>query len=173
MGGKTDISVATVSSELTDWTFRKLISCVKSVVALKEPSTKRRLCEIFLEKPSPEQFPDYYEIISKPIAINDILRKCRGKLYGDLQEFHDDWKLMFTNAKEFNGEDCWVVEDGKTIKKELDRVLKKNGFCDEGSKPKTPPKPKKKKLRIKLSLKNIKAHEEDSESKQGGEPAQP
>ena len=61
----------------------------------------------------------------------------------------------------------------KTIKKELDRVLKKNGFGDEGAKPKTPPKPKKKKLRIKLSLKAIKTHEEGSESKQGGEPPQP
>mmetsp|Transcript_19225 Transcript_19225/g.43957 ORF Transcript_19225/g.43957 Transcript_19225/m.43957 type:complete len:526 (+) Transcript_19225:332-1909(+) len=150
------VSVAVANSELTDWTFRKLISCAKSVVTLKEPSTKRRLCEIFLEKPSPEQFPDYYEIISKPIAINDILRKCRGKMYANMQEFHDDWNLMFANAKQFNGDDSWVVEDGKTIKKELDRVLKKNGFTDEaGVKPKTPPKAKKK-LRIKLSLKTLK-----------------
>eukprot|EP00536_Pseudo-nitzschia_multiseries_P003669 jgi/Psemu1/323122/estExt_fgenesh1_pg.C_570037 len=156
------VSVAIPNSELTDWTFRKLISSAKAVVNLKEPSTKRRLCEIFLEKPSPEQFPDYYEIIAKPIAINDILRKCRGKLYANLQEFHDDWKLMFANAKQFNGEDSWVVEDGKTIKKELDRVMKKNGFSDEaGVKPKTPPKAKKK-LRIKLSLKTIKANNDSS-----------
>jgi len=152
-------AVTTANSDLTDWAFRKLISCAKTVVALKEPSTKRRLCEIFLEKPSQEQFPDYYELISKPIAINDILRKCRGKLYVNLQEFIDDWKLMFANAKQFNGDDSWVAEDSKTIKKELDRVLKKNGFAEEGAKPKTPPKPKKKKLRIKLSLKSIKMDE--------------
>ena len=156
------VSVAVANSDLTDWTFRKLISCAKSVVNLKDPSTKRRLCDIFLEKPSPEQFPDYYEIIAKPIAINDILRKCRGKMYANLQEFHDDWKLMFANAKQFNGEDSWVVEDGKTIKKELDRVMKKNGFTDEaGVKPKTPPKAKKK-LRIKLSLKTIKPKDGES-----------
>ena len=161
------VSVAVANSELTDWTFRKLISCAKSVVALKEPSTKRRLCEIFLDKPSPEQFPDYYEIISKPIAINDILRKCRGKMYANLQEFHDDWKLMFANAKQFNGEDSWVVEDGKTIKKELDRVMKKNGFTDEaGVKPKTPPKAKKK-LRIKLSLKTLKTKDNSGEGYEG------
>ena len=66
---------------------------------------------------------------------------------------------MFANAKQFNGEDSWVVEDGKTIKKELDRVMKKNGFTDEaGVKPKTPPKAKKK-LRIKLSLKTIKPND--------------
>jgi hypothetical protein len=161
------VSVAIANSELTDWTFRKLISCAKSVVALKEPSTKRRLCEIFLDKPSPEQFPDYYELILKPIAINDILRKCRGKMYGDLQEFHDDWKQMFANAKQFNGADSWVVEDGKTIQKELDRVMKKNGFSDEaGVKPKTPPKAKKK-LRIKLSLKTLKSKNNSGDGKQG------
>lgn len=145
---------STVGSDLTDWTFRKLISCVKSVIALKDPATKRRLSDIFLEKPSPEQFPDYYEIIPKPIAINDILRKCRAKLYTNLHEFRDDWKLMFQNAKTFNGEGSWVVQDGISLQKELERVLKKNAFEDEG--PKAPPVKPKKKLRIKLSLKSLK-----------------
>jgi ATP-dependent helicase STH1/SNF2 len=140
-------------SLLTDWTFRKLISCSKSVVALKDPSTKRRLSELFLEKPDPATFPDYYEIVEKPMAINDILRKCRAKIYSNLQEFNDDWTLMFANAKKFNGEDSWVVEDAKALEKELQRVLKKNGFSSEhipSSKQTT-----KKKLRIKLSLKDI------------------
>jgi hypothetical protein len=178
---------AVAGSELTDWTFRKLISCSKSVVALKDPSTKRRLSEIFLEKPSPEQYPDYYEAIEKPIAINDILRKCRSKLYVDMQEFRDDWKIMFANAKKFNGEGSWVVEDGKTLEKELDRVLKKNGYNEEPSKQKpaatkqSPPKPikasplkqnspkpipPKKKLRIKLSLKTLKKKASDVQNDQ-------
>lgn len=115
-------------SLLTDWTFRKLISCSKSVVALKDPVTKRRLSDIFLEKPDPATFPDYYEIIEKPISINDILRKCRAKLYSNLQEFNDDWALMFANAKKFNGDPSWVVDDAAALDKELQRVLKKNGF---------------------------------------------
>lgn len=150
--------VAVPGSELTDWTFRKLISCTKSVIALKDPSTKRRFCEVFMEKPSPEQFPDYYELIQKPMAINDILRKCRMKVYKDMQEFREDWKIMFGNAAKFNGEDSWVVNDGKALGKELDRVLKKNGFHEDSPKQKpSPPKAPKKKLRIKLSLKTLKA----------------
>lgn len=141
------------SSLLTDWTFRKLISCSKSVVALKDPSTKRRLSDVFLEKPDPAAFPDYYEIIEKPIAINDILRKCRAKMYNNIPEFRADWKLMFANAVKFNGEDSWVVEDAKALEKELERVLKKNGFTDDQ---KPPTSKKKKKLRIKLSLKDLK-----------------
>ena len=133
---KSPVAAAPVAEEaparsdslLTDWTFRKLISCSKSVVALKDPATKRRLSDIFLEKPDPATFPDYYEIIEKPIAINDILRKCRAKLYSNLQEFNDDWALMFANAKKFNGEPSWVVDDAAALDKELQRVLKKNGF---------------------------------------------
>lgn len=145
-------SPASVSTVLTDWTFRKLISCSKSVVALKDPSTKRRISDIFLEKPDPATFPDYYEIIEKPIAINDILRKCRAKLYVNLQEFKTDWQLMFSNARKFNGEDSWVVEDAKALEKELERVLKKNGFSEEH----VPTSKKTTKLRIKLSLKGQK-----------------
>lgn len=150
---------ASVSTSLTDWTFRKLISCSKTVVALKDPSTKRRLSDLFLEKPDPATFPDYYEIIERPIAINDILRKCRAKLYSNLREFRDDWNLMFANARKFNGEDSWVVKDAQALEKELERVLKKNGFSDTS----VPTSKKKKKFRIKLSLKDVKPMSSDGD----------
>jgi hypothetical protein len=136
---------------MTEWTFRKLISTTKAVIALKDPTTKRRFSEIFLEKPCAQTYPDYYIVIERPIAINDILRKCRGHLYGDVQEFRDDWKLLFANARKFNGDDSWVAVDAGALEKELERVLKKSGF-DEA-----PPPPKRKPLRIKLSLKKFKA----------------
>ena len=140
---------------LTDWTYRKLISCSKTVVTLKDPSTKRRLAEIFLDKPDPAAFPDYYEIIERPVAINDILRKCRNHMYRSIPEFRDDWKLMFDNAKQFNGEDSWVVADAQALEKELERILKKSGFVDDSRPPisKATQETKKKTLRIKLSLK--------------------
>jgi superfamily II DNA/RNA helicase len=144
---------------MTEWTFRKLISTTKSVIALKDPTTKRRFSEIFLEKPCSQTYPDYYSVIERPIAINDILRKCRGHLYGDVQEFRDDWKLLFANAKKFNGEDSWVAVDAGALEKGFERVMKKSGF-DEA-----PPPPKRKPLRIKLSLKKIKADADAQEEK--------
>jgi ATP-dependent helicase STH1/SNF2 len=143
-------TMADGTSALTDWTYRKLISCSKTVIALKDPASKRRLADIFIEKPDPATFPDYYEIIDRPIAISDILRKCRNKLYASIPDFKDDWRLMFANAKKFNGEDSWVVQDASALEKELERSLKKNGFVDDQ---KPPTCKEKKKLRIKLSLK--------------------
>jgi hypothetical protein len=147
--------VAKAPGTMTEWTFRKLISTTKSVIALKDPSTKRRLSEIFLEKPCAQTYPDYYEVIERPIAINDILRKCRGHLYGDVQEFREDWKLLFANAKKFNGEESWVTTDAKALERELERLMKKSGFDEP------PPPPKRKPLRIKLSLKSLKTSGEE------------
>lgn len=168
------VEAPNIESDLTDWTFRKLISCSKTVVTLKDPATKRRLSELFLEKPPPQQFPDYYEMIEKPIAINDILRKCRAKLYTSIQEFRDDWKLMVSNAIKFNGEGSWVAEDALALEKELERVLKRNGFSEDNVP--TSKKSKKKKLRIKLSLKGATQQNSQTEggiaSAPGSEPEQ-
>jgi Bromodomain len=149
------------------------------VVALKEPGTKRRLADLFLEKPAPQQFPDYYELIDKPIAINDILRKCRGKMYTHFFEYRDDWKLMIANAVKFNGEGSWVVKDILALEKELDRVLKKNGFTEEALPSPGKKKSPKKKLRIKLSLRaSVKSSEvegegDEEDEEEGEEPPPP
>lgn len=145
---------STPRGTLTEWTFRKLINTCRSVIALKDPVTKRRLSDVFLEKPCANTYPDYYQIIEKPIAINDILRKCRGHLYASLQEFWDDWKVLFANARKYNGDGSWVVKDAESLQKELERVMKKNGFDDN-----PPPPPKRKPLRIKLSLKTLKSNQ--------------
>mmetsp|Transcript_8308 Transcript_8308/g.12055 ORF Transcript_8308/g.12055 Transcript_8308/m.12055 type:complete len:1428 (+) Transcript_8308:66-4349(+) len=136
---------------MTEWTFRKLTSICKAVIALKDPATKRKLSEIFIDKPDANAYPDYYKIIERPIAINDILRKCRGQLYATLSEFWDDWKVLFANAKAYNGAGSWVANDAEELQRELERVMKKNGFEEP------PPPPKRKPLRIKLSLKAVKA----------------
>ena len=55
---------------MTEWTFRKLISATKSVIALKDPTTKRRFSEIFLEKPCAQTYPDYSIKSSKGLLLS-------------------------------------------------------------------------------------------------------
>merc|ERR1711935_979003 len=79
---------------------------------------------------------------------------------------------MVINATQFNGDGSWVVEDGKALVRELERILKKNGLNDEmvPSKARSPPpKPPKKKLRIKLSLKKIQT--KDASTEDASDPA--
>ena len=98
-----------------------------SVKNLKEKGSKRQICELFLEKPCPETYADYYEFIENPIAISDIESKCQDKSYSNAKEFVDDWTLMFSNARMYNEEGSWVHEDADTLEAHLKKVLKQYG----------------------------------------------
>merc|ERR1719223_2094356 len=126
----------------------KLINTTKAIIYYKEAQTKRRLAEVFLERPSPQMYPDYYQIIKEPIGMNDILRKCRARLFTEVKQWFDDWRQLFKNARTYNPEGSWVVNDANTLEKE-DRITGKNGLA--AMLPQPAPKP----LRIKLSLKRL------------------
>jgi ATP-dependent helicase STH1/SNF2 len=142
-----------VSAAMND----RLISITRSLIYFKDKSTKRKLSEIFLEKPCPQTYPDYYQVIDKPIGINDILRKCRAKLYATLNDFRDDWNTLFKNALTYNGEGSWIVIDAEALRVELDRLLDKNALSMNAAESKKP-------VRIKLSLKKSKKKKESNVS---------
>ena len=133
--------------ELPEEMIKKLINITKGIIYLKDKATKRKLSDIFLEKPCKVTYPDYYNVIDCPIGMNDILRKVRGKGYSTLSEYFHDWQTLFNNAKAYNEDDSWVVIDAGTLEAELDRLLEKNSLLEKKAKP----------LRIKLSLKGIRS----------------
>lgn len=141
------------NGEVSNAMYDKLLSITRSIIYLKEKGTKRKLSDIFLEKPCPQTYPDYYQLIDKPIGMNDILRKCRAKLYSSANDFRDDWNTIFKNALTYNGEGSWIVNDSGVIKAELDRLMEKNALDDSvnndlGASVTESKKP----VRIKLSL---------------------
>ena len=146
-----------VASPLPEETLNRLISITKSIIAIREDKTKRRRSDIYREKPSQDEYPDYYRMINNPIGINDIMKKCKSKQYSLVKEFEADWTLMFENAKKFNGETSWIYADAKILDAELQRLLEKNKLLEKEEKESTAkPIPKKRKLKLKLSLKKRK-----------------
>ena len=137
----------------------RLVSICRSLIYYKEKGTNRKMAEIFLEKPCPTTYPDYYQLIDKPIGMNDILRKCRANLYANIKEFSDDWNTLFNNASTYNGEGSWVAVDANTLRDEFNRIMDKNTTKSESpqktgsAKKQASAKKAKKPLRIKLSLK--------------------
>lgn len=132
----------------------RLISITKCAIALKEPGTKRRLSDVFRERPCKKTYPDYYEAIDHPIAINDIMRNCRACNYSSVNAFLHDWALMFANAKKYNGKNSWIAIDASALADELQRLLNNNNITPvEQDLPR-------KKLRIKLSLKKLRNNKE-------------
>jgi hypothetical protein len=47
--------------------------------------------------------PDYFTIIHHPMDISTIEKKLKSSSYKNIDEFIDDFSLMFKNCYEYNG----------------------------------------------------------------------
>lgn len=57
-----------------------------------------------------EEFPDYTEVISRPMDFGTILKKLLSAGYPTLLNFHADVNLTFENAMKYNSKDSKVHE---------------------------------------------------------------
>lgn len=64
------------------------------------------ICYPFLQLIDPERdgAPDYYQFVSKPMALVEVKRKLSEDKYKTIQEFKDDIELIWSNAKAYNGD---------------------------------------------------------------------
>jgi len=120
---------------------KKLTTICKAIIALKDAETKRRLSDLFLEKPDRTVYPDYYTIIDRPIGINDIVKALKKGEYFKTREFYNDWQVLVANALKFNGPDSWVTTDVQKLGEELDRQLEKHQIIPEEEEQAAPPAP--------------------------------
>lgn len=74
------------------------MQAIWQIVRAATDDAGRVLSALFMELPSAEDYPDYYEIISNPICMAQIKRKK----YNTPQEFKQDFVKMSENAKEYN-----------------------------------------------------------------------
>ncbi|KAI8074856.1 hypothetical protein BC940DRAFT_286793 [Gongronella butleri] len=71
----------------------------------------------FRELPPKDEFPDYYQTIHKPIALDGIQTKIKNKTYHSFQDMKDDLRQMINNAKRYNIEETQVYQDAVILKK--------------------------------------------------------
>ncbi|KAG0206411.1 hypothetical protein BGX28_002127 [Mortierella sp. GBA30] len=102
---------------------RQILGTIKN----HEDKTARQMAELFLELPSEEEYPDYYEEISKPIAIDNIEEKISQGAYQTLEAFEKDVNLMFENAKQYNAEGSDVYLDAVELQQLFWKTIGKNG----------------------------------------------
>jgi len=89
--------------------------CFKAVVSCEEPDTGRKRCELFREIPDRREYPDYYQLIEKPIALSTLRKRINAGTYKTVTEFQDDFRLMFNNARQYNQEGSWVYNDAEDM----------------------------------------------------------
>ncbi|CAE6467441.1 unnamed protein product [Rhizoctonia solani] len=96
--------------------------CHQTVMALTGPDGHQR-CELFKDLPDRKIYPDYYEIIPKPIAMSHMRKRASSGYYRTVAQYRDDWRLMFNNARTYNQEDSWVYQDANEMQKVFEEVF--------------------------------------------------
>ena len=99
------------------------------------------ICGPFLSLPSKKLYPDYYEDIEHPIALEQIRQKVIKRKYRTMAQVEEDVVLMCNNAREYNVEGSQIFRDATTImrfarQKSHDFNFERNAhfyivFCDE------------------------------------------
>ncbi|KAF9958085.1 hypothetical protein BGZ70_009312 [Mortierella alpina] len=102
---------------------RRVLDTIKT----HEDKDGRQMAELFMELPSEEDYPDYYEEIKNPIAIDNIEDKINREAYQTLEAFEKDVNLMFENAKLYNAEGSDVYLDAEELQHLFWKTIGKNG----------------------------------------------
>lgn len=82
-----------------------------NIVVKYTDSDSRVLSEPFMKLPSRHKYPDYYELIKKPIDIKRILAKVEECKYADMDELEKDFMQLCKNAQTYNEEASLIYED--------------------------------------------------------------
>ncbi|XP_027556268.1 protein polybromo-1 isoform X13 [Pipra filicauda] len=98
-----------------------------AVLEAREPGTGRRLCDLFMVKPSKKDYPDYYKIILEPMDLKMIEHNIRNDKYAAEEAMIEDMKLMFRNARHYNEEGSQVYNDAHMLEKILKEKRKELG----------------------------------------------
>ncbi|UJR20847.1 hypothetical protein I4U23_023957 [Adineta vaga] len=93
----------------------------------------------FLELPSAEEYPDYYETIEHPIDMSMIKDKIDKGTYKREQDIIDDLNRMFNNAKVYNVDESYIFKYAARLEQAL--AIKFKGMIVKKEKP-TPQLPR-------------------------------
>uniref|UniRef100_A0A672IFE6 Protein polybromo-1 n=1 Tax=Salarias fasciatus TaxID=181472 RepID=A0A672IFE6_SALFA len=105
----------------------RMKSLYAAVTDAREANTNRRLCELFMVKPSKKDYPDYYNVILEPMDLKTIEHNIRNERYATEEALMEDMRLMFRNARHYNEEGSQVYNDADILEKILKDKRKELG----------------------------------------------
>ncbi|XP_067123626.1 protein polybromo-1 isoform X3 [Centruroides vittatus] len=77
----------------------------------------RKLSTIFMKLPSKTEYPDYYEVIKRPLDMDRIGNRMKTGQYDSLEDMLSDFVLMFDNACKYNEPDSQIYKDALTLQR--------------------------------------------------------
>jgi len=91
-----------------------------------------------MEIPSQEDFPEYHEVIKRPISFQSVLDKVGHRRFRNFQHFYQDVQLIFANAKQYNEESSVIYKAAEATEAELNRIVEEEGHLAPASPPPAP-----------------------------------
>ncbi|KAI8643546.1 SNF2 family N-terminal domain-containing protein [Parasitella parasitica] len=107
-----------VREQLTE-IFEACYKAVEDSIEFEGEDFYRQRCELFMDLVDKKEYPEYYTLIKNPISMNMIKERIHSFYYENVQEFKNDFHVMFENACIFNEEDSIVYKDAT----EMERIL--------------------------------------------------
>ncbi|GLH16320.1 ATP-dependent helicase brm, partial [Gryllus bimaculatus] len=95
---------------------QKLRMLYDTIRDYKDPK-QRQLSLIFMKLPSKIEYPDYYEVIKRPIVLENIAQKLKAGQYESLDDMVSDFVLMFDNACKYNEPDSQIYKDALMLQR--------------------------------------------------------
>jgi len=89
---------------------------------------KLDMSKLFHKPVKKKEYPDYYNIVEKPIDLGEIKNRTKRNEYKNREQFLEDLRLMAKNSVLYNGETHEVT---KNVYKILETVEKKLEICKE------------------------------------------
>uniref|UniRef100_A0A915DFK5 Protein polybromo-1 n=1 Tax=Ditylenchus dipsaci TaxID=166011 RepID=A0A915DFK5_9BILA len=100
---------------------QQMHSLLDALITFRDSSQDGRvLSEAFMKLPSRAEYPEYYDVIRKPMDLARVRSKLQPtNQYDSLKALVADLNLVFDNACKFNEPDSQIYKDALTLQKEL------------------------------------------------------
>ncbi|XP_060093391.1 probable global transcription activator SNF2L2 isoform X2 [Heteronotia binoei] len=109
---------------------KQMNAIIDTVINYKD-SSGRQLSEVFIQLPSRKEYPEYYELIRKPVDFKKIKERIRNHKYRSLGDLEKDVNLLCLNAQTFNLEGSQIYEDSIVLQSVFKSARQKLAKEDE------------------------------------------
>lgn len=90
------------------------LELISELRAIKDQDGRSQ-SELFEELPDKTYYPDYYQLVKKPIAITTIVKRVERGVYKDFEAIRKDVELMRDNAYIYNEPSSFVCTDASAL----------------------------------------------------------
>ena len=88
---------------------------------------RRRRALLFEQLPDFDDYPEYHELIKKPVSLSELTQRVKNGEYDGVDAFKTDVALLVANAVSFNLPDSIVCDDARAIVAAIEAQLKAKG----------------------------------------------